>query len=122
MEDLNQFAISKILGSKITRIESVGFGGFSELSTTEEIQKALRGERQSVQSPDFDYEQDASSFRHSRIFVKAPLPMSCSGTRSLPVPLPRSVGNWAWMHRIPTSFVGSSTCGRTPRDIVSVAS
>ncbi len=59
MGDLNQFAISKVLGSKIKRVESVGFGGFSELSTTEEIQKALRGERQSVQVPEFDYEQDA---------------------------------------------------------------
>ena len=56
---MNQFAISKILGSKIRQVESVGFGGFSVLSTTEEIQKALRGDRRSVDSAEFGYEQDA---------------------------------------------------------------
>ena len=45
MEDLNQFGISKTLGSKIKQVEPVGFGNFSSVSTTEEIQKALRGER-----------------------------------------------------------------------------
>jgi hypothetical protein len=59
MEDLNQFAISKILGSKIKQIGPVGFGNFSSLSTTEEIQKALRGESRSVGPPAFGYEQDA---------------------------------------------------------------
>ena len=59
MEDLNQFGISKTLGSKIKHGGQVGFGNFSSLSTTEEIQKALRGDGQPVNLPSFTYEEDA---------------------------------------------------------------
>ena len=48
MSDLNQFAISKILGSTIKPVGSVGFGNFAALSTTEEIQDALCASRMSL--------------------------------------------------------------------------
>jgi hypothetical protein len=59
MDDLNQFGISNTLGIKIKHIGQVGFGNFPSMSTTEEIQKALRGEVQSVSAPSFTYEEDA---------------------------------------------------------------
>ena len=59
MEDLDQVAISKLLGSKLKPIERVGFGHFSSLSTTEEIQKALLGGGQGGQTPSFTYREDA---------------------------------------------------------------
>ena len=59
MADLNQFAISKILGSKIKPVGAVGFGSFSALSTTEVIQKALCDNDPVAKSPSYTYEQDA---------------------------------------------------------------
>jgi len=59
MEDLNQFAISKILGSKIKQVAPVGFGNFSSVSTAEEIQKALRGDGPGVEPTSFTRQQDA---------------------------------------------------------------
>src|SRR5262249_25414709 len=55
----DQFAISKILGSKIKPVGRVGFGHFASVSTTEEIQKALRGDGRSIEPPSFTYQQDA---------------------------------------------------------------
>ena len=37
LDDLDQLEISKILGSKIKKIGSSGFGGFSQLSVAEGI-------------------------------------------------------------------------------------
>src|SRR5262245_57322495 len=61
MDDLNQFAISRTLGSRIRHVGPVGFGNFKLRSTTEEIQKALAaGREESAPSdPDFGYRQDA---------------------------------------------------------------
>ncbi len=59
MEELDQSVISKILGSKIKPVGPVGFGNFASVSTTEEIQKALRGDGRSVEPRAFGYEQDA---------------------------------------------------------------
>jgi hypothetical protein len=59
MDDLNQFAISKTLGSKIKQIGSVGFGNFRSMSTSEEIQKALRAVERANSSASFGYEDDA---------------------------------------------------------------
>jgi hypothetical protein len=55
MEDLDQVAISKILGSGIKPIGHVGFGHFASVSTTEEIQKTLHGIGRSVEPPSFTY-------------------------------------------------------------------
>jgi len=59
MEELNQFAISKILGSKIKQVAPLGFGSFSSVSTAEEIQNALRGDMPRVEPPSFSHQQDA---------------------------------------------------------------
>src|ERR1039457_2249926 len=69
MAELNQFAISKILGSKIKQIGPVGFGNFSLVSTTEEIQNALRDDAADVERPSYTFEQDAvvvRAFEHVR--------------------------------------------------------
>jgi hypothetical protein len=59
MGELNQFAVSKILGSKIKQVGPVGFGSFAAMSTAEEFQKAFRGDAPEVASPAYTYEQDA---------------------------------------------------------------
>jgi len=59
MKELDQLAISRILGSTMKPIGPVGFGGFSVVSTTESIRNALRGDGRSVESPSFTYAQDA---------------------------------------------------------------
>src|SRR5260370_33294252 len=59
MEELNQFAISKILGSKIKEIGPVGFGSFNLRPTSEEIQKALANDSDTREPVTFSYEQDA---------------------------------------------------------------
>jgi hypothetical protein len=56
---MNQFAISKILGSTIKQVAPVGFGNFSLLSSTEEIQKAFRENGPGVEPPAYTSEQDA---------------------------------------------------------------
>ena len=42
MDELNHFAISKALGSRIKAVANVGFGGFSAIATAEEFKKAMR--------------------------------------------------------------------------------
>src|SRR5262249_8978129 len=59
MEDLDQVAISKILGSRLKPIGRVDFGHFASVPATEEIQKTLRGDGRSVGPPSFTYHEDA---------------------------------------------------------------
>lgn len=59
MEKLNQLAISKVVGSTIEPVGSVGFGNFNLLSTTEELQDALKGEDQDQLVSEFGYKEDA---------------------------------------------------------------
>ena len=59
VDKLNQLAISKILGSTIKPMGSVGFGGFSLLATTEELQGALKGEEADNLVTEFGYAEDA---------------------------------------------------------------
>jgi hypothetical protein len=59
MKDLNQFAISKILGSKIKQIAPVGFGNFASIATVEEVKRGLRGDCRDLTAPAFGYDQDA---------------------------------------------------------------
>jgi hypothetical protein len=59
MEKLNQLAISKVLGSTIRPVQSVGFGNFNLLSTTEELQDALKGDDQDQLVSEFGYKEDA---------------------------------------------------------------
>jgi hypothetical protein len=59
MEDLDQVAIGKILGSRLKPIGRVDFGHFASVSATEEIQKTLRGDGRSVGPPSFTYHEDA---------------------------------------------------------------
>jgi hypothetical protein len=79
MKDLNQFAISKVLGSKIKQVGPVAFGGFSAVSTTEEIKKGLRGDVAAVLPPSFTYEQDAVVVQ---AFEDVRRPASCPNTRT----------------------------------------
>ncbi len=59
MEKLNQLAISKVLGSTIKPVGSVGFGNFNLLSTTEEMQDALKGDDQDRLLAELGYAEDA---------------------------------------------------------------
>lgn len=85
MEDLNQFGISKALGSKIKHVAQVGFGNFSSVPTTEEIQKALRGDVQPVDLPSFAYEEDAIVVRAFEDIRDGTRPTNYCGTRILPL-------------------------------------
>ncbi len=58
MEELNQLAISKSLGSKIREIGPVGFGNFRLRQTTEEIEQALRNADSCDEPTSFSYEED----------------------------------------------------------------
>jgi hypothetical protein len=60
MEKLNQLAISKILGSTIKPMGSVGFGNFNLLATTEELQDALKEDPQDQLEAEFGYAEDAN--------------------------------------------------------------
>ena len=60
MEDINQFAISKVLGSKIKPVDGVGFGNFHLLSTTEAIQESFLESEGGIESASFSYEEDAN--------------------------------------------------------------
>lgn len=59
MEDINHFAISKILGSKIKPVDGVGFGNFQLLSTTEAIQESFQESTAENSSASFSFEEDA---------------------------------------------------------------
>ncbi len=51
VQDLDQFAISKILGYKIKRARRAGFGGFASAPTSQEIQQATREESPCTEPP-----------------------------------------------------------------------
>jgi hypothetical protein len=59
MTSINQFAISKVLGSKIKPISRVGFGNFHLRQTTEEIQKAFQDNHEAPAPTAFSYNEDA---------------------------------------------------------------
>jgi hypothetical protein len=60
MDDLDQDAISKVLGSTIRPVGHVGFGAFDSRSTAEEIRNALRGGHRDVRPPS-PTERDAAA-------------------------------------------------------------
>ncbi len=59
MTSINQFAISKVLGSKVKPIGRVEFGNFQLRSTTEEIQKAFQDNQEASVPAAFSYQEDA---------------------------------------------------------------
>jgi hypothetical protein len=58
VDDLNQYAISKVLGSKIVPVKRARFGNFGLLETTAEAMRALQASGSSSAAPHFSYDQD----------------------------------------------------------------
>ena len=59
MEELNQYAISKILGSQMTPVKRAGFGNFHLLETVGESLRAYQSSTPVKEAICFSYEQDA---------------------------------------------------------------
>jgi len=58
VDDLNQYAISKILGSKMTPVKQGRFGNFGLLGTTAEVLRARQSSRLAHETMHFSYDQD----------------------------------------------------------------
>ncbi len=58
MNDVNQYAISKTLGSKMTPVKRARFGNFGLLETTAEALRARHGSDPSRGAPNFAYKED----------------------------------------------------------------
>jgi hypothetical protein len=58
MDDVNQYAISKALGSKMTPVKRARFGNFGLLATTAEALRARKASNPSHGGPDFSYDED----------------------------------------------------------------
>jgi hypothetical protein len=59
MTSINQFAISKVLGSKVKPMGRVEFGNFQLRPTTEEIQKAFQDNQEASAPAAFSYQEDS---------------------------------------------------------------
>jgi hypothetical protein len=58
MDDVNQYAISKTLGSKMTSVKRARFGNFGLLQTTAEALRARHASNPSRAAPNFSYDED----------------------------------------------------------------
>ncbi len=58
MDNVNQYAISKILGSKMTPVKPARFGNFGLLETTAEALRARQASSRSRAAPNFSYKED----------------------------------------------------------------
>ena len=58
MDKLNQYAIGKILGSKMTPVKRARFGNFGLLETTAEALRAQQASNPSGAAPHFSYNED----------------------------------------------------------------
>jgi len=58
VEDLNQYAIGKLLGSKMTPVKRARFGNFGLLETTAEALRARQASDPSSATPSFSYDDD----------------------------------------------------------------
>ena len=58
MDDVNQYAISKTLGSKMTPVKRARFGNFGLLETTTEALRARHASNPSRETRDFSYKED----------------------------------------------------------------
>jgi hypothetical protein len=59
MDDLNQYAIGKILGSKMIPVKQARFGHFGLLETNAEALRARQSSESSQTVTRFDWKQDA---------------------------------------------------------------
>jgi site-specific DNA-methyltransferase (adenine-specific) len=64
VSELNQYAISRVLGSKMTPVMEARFGGFGVLETTAESLRARQASQRGSPPPHFSYDED-------RLVVKA---------------------------------------------------
>jgi len=58
MDDVNQYAVSKALGSKMTPVKRARFGNFGLLATAAEALRARHASNPSREAPDFSYKED----------------------------------------------------------------
>src|SRR5258708_12194599 len=90
VDKLNQYAISKILGSKMTPVKRGRFGNFGLLETTAEALRARQASSPSSATTHFSYDEDRLVVRPFKDVGQGAPTAAILSLRPLPLPFPRT--------------------------------
>ena len=102
MDDVNQYAISKTLGSKMTSVKRGRFGNFGLLETTAEALRARQASKPSRVVPSFSYKEDRLVVKAFEDVRRGLAPDGILWDRSLARDFAKRCQQWGWMPPMPS--------------------